>query len=152
MGWHDMTHSAGETIHCFSVFILSILSLILSIASALCPRTCFRACRAGLWVKTGVSPKKDVYPPVVKHGNGKFPQVYMDDFPSRKTSIWFGDFPATLDYRAHLIFQELLSDAVWCSLEALNLRNLQLGLPPNFDANLWIQQVSSFHLWFYRCR
>jgi hypothetical protein len=36
-------------------------------------------------------------------------------------------------------------------LEASNLRNLQLGLPPNFDANLWIQ-LSSFHLWFYRCR
>lgn len=31
--------SLGETIHCFSVFILSILSLILSIASALCPRS-----------------------------------------------------------------------------------------------------------------
>mmetsp|Transcript_5190 Transcript_5190/g.8800 ORF Transcript_5190/g.8800 Transcript_5190/m.8800 type:complete len:660 (+) Transcript_5190:35-2014(+) len=31
--------SLGETIHCFSVFILSILTMILSIASALCPRS-----------------------------------------------------------------------------------------------------------------
>ena len=73
--WHD---SAGETIHCFSVFILSILSMILSISSALCPRTSFHAGWDGLWTfltvgqNSGSTKKRFVYP-VVKRGNGPFP-------------------------------------------------------------------------------
>ena len=64
-------------------------------------------------------------------------------FPATKAAWmvrWFPSHVGSPEGSSHLPRTTNLSDAVWCSLEASNLRN-HMGLPPNFD-----KQICEFSL------